>query len=194
MFDLQIRDRVAPTDGSFKLRVYETRENMTNNRAEIGNLEKKIQGKTLLLSFIGEETNKILKRREYEAVSRQLGIYKKRVNEIQDVKLSIQELKLDEGEDPSEVHAWSNKISSEMNNFEPIIAEMKTAMEEIKRETIRTEENSVLVAKQKLFQQEREFKQARSEEKMKQERILAEMKGVKTGPKGKWKKGKWKPR
>ena len=91
-------------------------------------------------------------------------------------------MKLDEGEDPSEVRAWSNKISSEIENFEPIITEMKTAMEEIKRETQRREENPILVAKQKLFQQEREFEQASFEDKMKQQRILAEVKGVETGP------------
>ena len=155
---------------------------MTNNQAGIESLKKKIQGKTRLLSFISEETNEILKEKNYEAVSRQLEIYQKRVNEIQDLKLNIQELMLEDGEDPSEVRTWSNKIAAEIKNYEPIIAEMKTAMVEIKRETQKTVENTILVAKQKLFQQEREFKQARFEEKIKQERKLAEVKGATTRP------------
>ena len=145
-------------------------------QSETESLEKKIQGKTRLLEFISEETKAILARRDKESVERQLGIYEKRITEIHDLKCDVQELKLEDEADPTEVRSWSNKISEKIAEFEPIIAELKEVLTEIKQNFRSEEEKVMLLAKQKLLEQEAEFEQAKFEERIKQERKLEEIK------------------
>ena len=146
------------------------------NKSKLESLEKKIQGKTRLLEFISEETNEILARRDKESIERQLGVYEKRISEIHDLKCDVQELKLEDEVDPTEVRSWSNKISEKIAEFEPIIAELKGVLTEIKQNYRSEEEKVMLLAKQKLFEQEAEFEQAKFEERIKQERKLEEIK------------------
>ena len=146
------------------------------SKAKVESLEKKIQGKTRLLKFISEETNEILSRRDKESIERQLGIYEKRITEIHDLKCDVQELKLEDEVDPKEVRSWSNKISGKIAEFEQVIAELKGVLTEIKQNYRSEEEKVLFLAKQKLFEQEAEFEQAKFEERMKQEQKLREIK------------------
>ncbi|XP_065070928.1 uncharacterized protein LOC135695688 [Rhopilema esculentum] len=150
------------------------------NKAELESLEKKIQGKTRLLEFISVETNEILSRKDKVSIERQLGIYEKKITEIHDLKCEVQELKLEDEVEPTEVRLWSNKISEKIKEFEPVIAELKGVLTEIKQNDWSEEEKVLLLAKQKLFAQEAEFEQAKFEERIKQERKLEE---IKQGPK-----------
>lgn len=150
------------------------------NKSKLESLEKKIQGKTRLLEFICEETNEILARKNKESIERQLGIYENRINEIHQLKCDVQELKLEDEADPTEVRSWSNKINEKIAEFEPIIAQVKGVLTEIKQDYQKEEEKVMLLTKQKLFEQEAEFQQAKFEERIKQERKLEE---IKQGPK-----------
>eukprot|EP00794_Sanderia_malayensis_P000965 gene965-biopygen216 len=146
-----------------------------DNKTKLESLEKKIQGKTRLLEFISEETNEILLRKEKESIERQLGIYERRITEIHELKCDVQELKLEDGEEPGELRSWSNKICDNIKEFEPIIAELRAVLTEIKQLDRSEEEKSLLLAKQKLFEQEAQFEQAKFEEKIKRERKLEEI-------------------
>ena len=150
------------------------------NKAELESLEKKIQGKTRLIEFISVETNEILSGKDKVSIERQLGIYEKKITEIHDLKCEVQELKLEDEVEPTEVRLWSNKISEKIKEFEPVIAELKGVLTEIKQNDRSEEEKVLLLAKQKLFAQEAEFEQAKFEERIKQERKLEE---IKQGPK-----------
>ena len=89
-------------------------------------------------------------------------------------------MKLEDEADPTEVRSWSNKISEKIAEFEPIIAQLKGVLTEIKQNYQKEEEKVMLLTKQKLFEQEAEFQQAKFEERIKQERKLEE---IKQGPK-----------
>ena len=67
------------------------------NQTDMDEFEKQLKGKTRLLDFISEETNEVLEKKEKDAVTRQIGVYEKKVTEICELKLNIQELKLAEG-------------------------------------------------------------------------------------------------
>ena len=45
------------------------------------------------------------------SIERQLGIYEKKITEIHALKCEVQELKLEDEVEPTEVRLWSNKIS-----------------------------------------------------------------------------------
>ena len=82
------------------------------NQADMDEFEKQLKGKIRLLDFISKETNEILNTKEKDAVTRQIGVYEKKVTEIYELKLSIQELKLAEGQDPGEIRAWTNETQA----------------------------------------------------------------------------------
>ena len=138
--------------------------------------EKQLKGKIRLLDFISEETNEILNTKEKDAVTRQIGVYEKKVTEIYELKLSIQELKLAEGQDPGEIRAWTNETQAKIKEFDAVIAKLKDTLSEIHRKERCSEENAALMSKQKLFEQEKEFERAKFEERIKQERKLGEIK------------------
>lgn len=139
--------------------------------------EKQLKGKTRLLEFISEETNEVLEKKEKEAVTRQIGVYEKKVREICELKLDIQELKLAEGQDPGEVRAWAQETQTKIKEFDAVIAKLKDTLSEIHRKERSGEEKLVLISKQKLFEQEKEFERVKFEERIKQERKLEEIKG-----------------
>ena len=70
---------------------------------DITNATKTIDGKFRFLEFISEETIQIIQKNERKPVERQIKIYEAKLDEIEDLKLYIQELKLQAEEDPSEV-------------------------------------------------------------------------------------------
>jgi len=139
--------------------------------------EKQLKGKTRLLEVISEETNEVLEKKEKEAVTRHIGVYEKKVREICELKLDIQELKLAEGQDPGEVRAWAKETQTKIKEFDAVIAKLKDTLSEIHRKERSGEEKLVLMSKQKLFEQEKEFERVKFEERIKQERKLEEIKG-----------------
>ena len=98
---------------------------------DMGEFEKQLKGKTRLLNFISVETNEVLKKKEKDAVTRQIGVYEKKVTEIYELKLSIQELKLAEGQDPGEIRAWTDETQAKIKEFDAVIAKLKDTLPEI---------------------------------------------------------------
>ena len=94
-------------------------------------LEKQLKGKNRLLEVISEETIKVLEKKEKEAVTRQIGVYEKKVREICELKLDIQELKHVEGQDPGEVCAWAEETQAKIKEFDTVIAKLKDTLGEI---------------------------------------------------------------
>ena len=147
------------------------------NQTDMEEFEKQLKWKSRLLDFISEETSEVLEKKEKDAVTRQIGVYEKRVTEICELILNIQELKLAEGQDPGEVRAWANGTQTKIKEFDAVIAKLKDTLSEIHRIERSGEEKLVLMSKQKLFEQEKEFERVKFEERIKQERKLEEIKG-----------------
>ncbi len=137
---------------------------------------KKIETKTKLLEFISDETKEILETRDSTAIRRQLNIYGTRIEEILELKTIIQEAKIDEDNDPEEIRAWSSSIDKNVKEFNPIMAEMKAALKEIKEQEQSEEEKQFLFTKQKQLEVENKMEREKLEQKLKFERKLEEMK------------------
>ena len=73
------------------------------NAANQENLSKKVAGKLGLLTFIEDETRGILNTKDCKAIGRQLKIYESRIEEVYDLKTSVQELKLENGDDMGKI-------------------------------------------------------------------------------------------
>ena len=84
---------------------------------DLTNAAKRIDGKLRFLEFISEETDEIIQKNERNSVERQIKIYEAKFDEIKDLKLHIQELKLQAEEDPSEVKKWRLIINQKQSSL-----------------------------------------------------------------------------
>ena len=135
------------------------------NQASEENLSKKVAGKLGLLKFIEDETRGILNTKDYKAIERQLKIYESKIEEVYELKTNVQELKLENDDEPGEIRNWSNKIEGEIKKFDHIMAEMRESLKHIKLSERREEEQELLSSKQRQFEVESELEKARYEQK-----------------------------
>eukprot|EP00794_Sanderia_malayensis_P015231 gene15231-16806_t len=70
--------------------------------AELTNAIKNIDGKLRFLEFLGEETEEIIEKNERKSITRQIKAYESKLEEIEELKLNIQELKIQAEEEPQE--------------------------------------------------------------------------------------------
>ena len=75
------------------------------NQANVENLSEKVAGKLGLLTFIEDETRGILNVKDYKAIGRQLKIYESKIEEVYELRTNVQELKLENEEDPGEIRS-----------------------------------------------------------------------------------------
>eukprot|EP00794_Sanderia_malayensis_P000890 gene890-187_t len=125
--------------------------------AELTNAVKNIDGKLRFLEFLGEETEEIIEKNERKSNTRQINAYESKLEEIEELKLNIQELKIQAEEEPQEVRNWRKSISEKQKQFEPLLERLQTAIRGF-------EEND---KKNKQQEKEQEYEKEISLEKMK---------------------------
>eukprot|EP00794_Sanderia_malayensis_P017403 gene17403-19146_t len=125
--------------------------------AELTNAVKNIDGKLRFLEFLGEETEEIIEKNERKSITRQIKAYESKLEEIEELKLNIQELKIQAEEEPQEVRNWRKCISEKQKQFEPLLERLQTAIRGF-------EEND---KKNKQQEKEQEYEKEISLEKMK---------------------------
>eukprot|EP00794_Sanderia_malayensis_P014434 gene14434-15938_t len=96
--------------------------------AELTNAVKNIDGKLHYLEFLGEETEEIIEKNERKSITRQIKAYESKLEEIEKLKLNIQELKTQAEEEPQEVRNWQKSISEKQKQFEPLLERLQTAI------------------------------------------------------------------
>eukprot|EP00795_Rhopilema_esculentum_P005574 gene5574-9577_t len=114
---------------------------------------KKIDKKLGFLSYLNEETDEIMQRKDQKEIERQSRVYETKVDEIQELKIQIQELKLEEGEIPSEVKKWRIGIEERLKEFQPIAAGMKEIIESFKHDVKKKEQDLDLELERQKFEQ-----------------------------------------
>eukprot|EP00795_Rhopilema_esculentum_P000485 gene485-10161_t len=114
---------------------------------------KKIDKKLGFLSYLNEETEEIMQRKDQKEIERQSRVYETKVDEIQELKIQIQELKLEEGEIPSEVKKWRIGIEERLKEFQPIAAGMKEIIESFKHDAKKKEQEVDLELERQKFEQ-----------------------------------------
>ena len=134
--------------------------------ASIPDLVKKINTKLGFLSYLIEETEEILGRKDPKEIERQLRVYKTRLDEFQELKVQIQELKLEEGEGPADVGKWRVDIEHDLKDFLPIVSCMRDTLEILRDEK-----------KERQHESELELEKVRFLQQLEHEAKLVELKG-----------------
>lgn len=124
--------------------------------ANIPNLVKKINTKLGFLSYLTEETEEMLGREDTKEIERQLKVYQTRLDEFQELKVRIQELNLEEEEDPTDVRKWRVDIEQNLKDFLPIVSRMRDTLEELRDEKKKKRHESELELEKGRFLQQLE--------------------------------------
>ena len=140
-------------------------------------LVKKIEGKTNFLEFLREETEEILASNTHKDIVRQLRIYESKLDEIQDLKTAIQELKLEKGETPDKVRKWRADLEIEIKKFQPYVERLNNALHDFNQREKHEKEEEINQAKQRQFEMEIELEKLKFKQRLELEANLEEMKG-----------------
>ena len=96
-------------------------------------VEKKIEGKLRLLKFNNEQTAKIVESADLKAIERHVSVLESIIEKVHELKLEVQEIKFESGEEIGKVRLWTETIETELGKFENITKDVRHVVSEIKR-------------------------------------------------------------
>ena len=94
---------------------------------------KAVGTKVAMLEFKDKETGSAITKGPLLQLERQRKILEKKLAEVHNLKLEIQEAKLECGEEAEEVKAWSKEIEAKLVKFEQSVNNVEKITKEIKR-------------------------------------------------------------
>ena len=97
---------------------------------------KSIKTKLALLQFTDEETANKIEKPQLSSLERQRKIVEKNIDEVHNLKVEIQEAKLQRGEKTDDIKEWTGEINAALSKFEYSISEMEKIAKEIKRKKL----------------------------------------------------------
>lgn len=100
--------------------------------SKMADVEKKIEGKLRLLEFNVEQTQKIIDSADLKAIERHVSVLESIIEKIHELKLQYQEIKIENGEDASEVRVWTEAVETKLGKFEHRAKDVKHVASEIK--------------------------------------------------------------
>ena len=93
--------------------------------AELKTLQDKIEGKLKMLNFTVEDTPKILDANDVKAIERHGSALESIIDKTHQLKLEVQELRIESDEDPTDVRKWSETLEAQLGKFEATLKEVK---------------------------------------------------------------------
>ena len=91
------------------------------------------KGKLRLLKFNNEQTTKIVDSADLKAIERHVSVLESIIEKVHVLKLEVQEIKIESGEEIGKVRHWTETLETELCKFENITKDVKRVASEIKR-------------------------------------------------------------
>ena len=146
--------------------------------ATAGEEIKKIQKKLSMLKFTRDETTRVLEKNTVRVLERHIRGFNQQIDDVHSLMMTVQELKIEADEDPTEVREWSQNIEGELAEFEEIAEELQTRMRALQREEQQriTRENEELKqeARKREFEEALKLEEAKMDVKRRFEKEIAE--------------------
>lgn len=114
---------------------------------EIKTMQEKIQGKLKMLEFTAGDTAKVIETGDLKTIERHGSALEHVIDKTHQLKLEVQELRIESGNDPVEVRLWTETLESQISKFEGILKEVEyvaagiRSIEEEKREEEKRKRN-----------------------------------------------------
>ena len=136
---------------------------------KLDELLKQINGKLHMLKFTQEDTKRILEGNKIKAIERHAKVYENLIEQAHNIKVEVQQSKIEKGDVPEEVREWSREIEGKISVFEVAVEEIKERI--VSEHTkVKSEEEKIEQEKRRQqFEQELKFEETKLE--MKQEYV-----------------------
>ena len=133
-------------------------------------LVKQIKTKRELVLSACDALKRAIENRSETNIGRQKTTITKNANEIHELKVKVQEMRIHKGDDKDEIKTWSESIEGDLETWDNKIAEtQKTirAWKEREQEDVKVREQELATKqRQDLFKESMEFDKAKMEQKM----------------------------
>ncbi|CAB4002739.1 Hypothetical predicted protein, partial [Paramuricea clavata] len=105
----------------------------------IENLSKNIETKLRLIKFTQEQAEKSVETNNVLAMERQIKTLTMKVGEVHDIKVKIQELKIEKGENIEDIQTWNAALEDKLFAIEAQIADVDNSLKRIGQKAIEAE-------------------------------------------------------
>ena len=137
---------------------------------------KAVGTKLAMLEFTDNETESVIAKGHLLTLERQHKILEKKLEEVQNSQVEIQEAKLKCSEEAEEVKAWSEDVEAKLVKFEQMVNSMEKITKEIKRKEMEEKKQAELKftaqMKEKQFEKELRVEEEKYENKIHLEKKL----------------------
>ena len=135
--------------------------------SELKTLQEKIEGKLKMLNFTVEDTAKILQAEDVKAIERHGSALESVIDKTHQLKLQVQELRIENDDDPAEIRNWSETLEAQIGKFEETLKEVKRVAAGIRlaEEEKREEEKRKRILMKKSSWKRPKLKRARNSRK-----------------------------
>ncbi|XP_028415015.1 uncharacterized protein LOC114538094 [Dendronephthya gigantea] len=144
----------------------------------IESLSKNIETKLKLISFTQEQAEKSVGTNNVLAIRRQIKTLTTKVSEIHEIKVKIQELKLENGDNIEDIQTWNTDLENKLFTVEAQIADMDMSLKRINQKAVKAEkfkeEEMAAQSRQRKFEDELKLEKAKLEQRIKYEKRLEE--------------------
>ena len=93
--------------------------------SEVKTLQEKVEGKLKMLKFTAEDTEKILETEDVKAIERHGSALESIIDKTHQLKLQVQELRIQNNEDLAEIRSWSEDLEAQIEKFELSLKQVK---------------------------------------------------------------------
>ena len=147
----------------------------------IENLIKNIETKLRLIKITQEQAEKSVETNNVLAMGRQIKTLTTKVGEVPEIKVKIQELKIEKGEN---IQTWNPALEDKLFAIEAQMADLDNSLKRIGLKAIEVEklkeEEMAAQSRQSKFEDELKLEKAKLEQRMRYEKKLEESRSVST--------------
>ena len=144
----------------------------------LDDLQKAIDTKLQLLKFTHEQTPKAIEKANVTSLERKRKTLTSKVEEVHDLKVRTQELRIETGDKEDDILDWSVKLEECVTVFEKGISDLDEAIKELKKAELRAakqEEESVAAQiRGQKYEEEMQYEKAKLEQRLKYEKKIEE--------------------
>ena len=144
-------------------------QNCEDNMSEIKGLEEKIDGKLRMLNFTTDDTTKILEARDAKTIERHGSAVESFIDKVHQLKLQVQELRMEKGDVPDEVRLWTQTLEAKVSKYEDVLKEVKRVAVDIRSDE---EEKREGEKRKRILDEQMELEKAKHEMRAKFEKSI----------------------
>ena len=141
-------------------------------------VQKKLDAAIKMLQFTQQETDRILDKNAMKPLQRHLKTIENQLEQVEDLKVCMQKLKIESGKDPQEVRGWSQGIEKNIATSEETVDAIQEKMAALEEQALgeerQREEEIAELRRRRQFEEDIRFEEEKLRIKREFERKMEE--------------------